>query len=85
MEYEKKVKVEQLSLFKEVNTKPKVKLDNHVLHDGRMFYCPKCKEYLGETIYTAYKYCYHCGLRVNWNVWDQSKNELKKQYVRRRE
>lgn len=56
-----------------------------VLYDGKMFYCPKCKVYFGQTIFKRKKYCYNCALPLDWNVWDKDKNNLKREYVVKKE
>jgi len=53
----------------------------YVLYDEGIFYCPKCKVYLGQTILKRIKYCYNCALALDWNVWDKDKNNIKNEYV----
>lgn len=48
-------------------------MSNHVLHDGRMFYCPNCLNYLGETILRNWCYCHWCGINLNWGVLTKNK------------
>ena len=69
--------MEQLSMF----DKPKKIQDPHkVIHNGRFFTCPKCNNNISETILRHVKHCDGCGYRLNWDVWDKEKNEIKKEY-----
>lgn len=54
-----------------------------VLYDYEFlnYYCPNCyKTLTSGCMLSTYKYCYNCGTKLSWEIWDRQKQQVKKAF-----